>query len=113
MNFFRWQKGRQETGYEKMLLATAKWPIAFDIYLLRFFPGHEIPPHKDEVEKGEHHRINVILKNAKEGGEFICKDAIHNSRWIKYFRPDKSQHQVTKIIKGNRYVFSIGWIKHS
>ena len=112
MKYFRWQKGRQNTGYEKMLLATAKWPLAFDVYLLRFFPGHEIASHKDEVQKGEHHRINIILKSAKEGGEFICKDSIYESKWLKYFRPDVSEHQVTKIIKGNRYVFSLGWIRN-
>jgi len=27
---FRWQRGRQGTGYDKMLLATALWPIPFD-----------------------------------------------------------------------------------
>ena len=112
MKFFRWEKGRQETGYEKMLLATAKWPKPFDMYLLRFHPGHERPPHTDKVEGGEHHRLNVIFKNAKQGGQFICKDAIYESNRIKYFRPDKSEHQVTKIISGNRYVFSLGWIQN-
>jgi len=29
---FRWQTGRQQTGYQKMLLATALWPIKFYIY---------------------------------------------------------------------------------
>ena len=106
-------KGQARKGYEKMLLATASWPVAFDMYLLRFFTGHGVPPHKDEVNEGEHHRVNIILRNAKEGGKFICKDAIYESKWINYFRPDKSEHQVTEIIKGNRYVFSIGWIKNS
>ena len=35
---FRWQPGRQGTGYDKMLLFTALWPIPFDSYLLRY-PG--------------------------------------------------------------------------
>ncbi len=77
MKFLRWEKGRQETGYDKMLIATAKWPRPFDMYLLRFFPGHEIPLHKDGVKEGEHHRVNFILKNSKEGGEFICEDSIY------------------------------------
>jgi hypothetical protein len=96
-----------------MLLATAKWPRHFDVYLLRFFEGHEVPPHTDRVKDGEHHRINVVLKNAVEGGQFICKDSIYESKYIKYFRPDTSEHKVTKIIKGSRYVFSFGWIKNS
>lgn len=113
MKLLRWERGRQETGYEKMLIATASWPKPFDMYLLRFHPGHEIPPHIDKVAEGEHHRINIILKNAKEGGKFICKNAIYESKWVKYFRPDKSEHEVTKIVEGTRYVFSLGWIKNS
>ena len=107
---FRWDNGRQKTGYEKMLLLTAKWPIPFDMYLLRFRQGQEIPPHVDDVE---HHRINIILRNAELGGEFVCKDPIYESKWVKYFRPDLSEHSVTKISKGNRYVFSLGWIQNS
>jgi len=113
MEWLRWQKGRQESNYEKMLLATAKWPLPFDVYLLRFFTGHEVPLHLDTVKKGEHHRVNIILKNATDGGQFICKDPIFESKYIKYFRPDKSEHQVTKINKGSRYVFSLGWLKNS
>jgi hypothetical protein len=111
MEYLRWKRGRQETGYEKMLLVKAKWPKPFDMYLLRFSPGDEIPPHRDEVGEGQHFRVNIILKNAKEGGQFICKELIYESKHIKYFRPDQSEHQVTKIIEGNRYVFSFGWIQ--
>jgi len=107
---FRWQKGRQATGYDKMLLATAHWPKPFDIYLLRFPVGSEIKPHVDEVKKGNHHRINIILKNAKEGGLFVCNNPIYESKRIKYFRPDLSMHEVTKIVQGNRYVLSLGWV---
>ena len=112
MRLFKWEKGRQETGYEKMLLATAKWPRPFDLYLLRFSVGHEVPPHTDKVSVGEHHRLNIILKHAKKGGEFICSNTIYESSSIKYFRPDKAEHQVTKIINGNRYVLSLGWVKN-
>ena len=31
---FRWQRGRQGTGYDKMLLLTARWPLGFDSWLL-------------------------------------------------------------------------------
>ena len=113
MRFLRWTKGRQETGYEKMQLAIAKWPKPFDVYLRRFHPGYDIPPHTDKVKEGEHYRINIILKNAKKGGQFICKEPLYESKWIKYFRPDISEHQVTKIIEGKRYVFSLGWVQNS
>jgi hypothetical protein len=109
---FRWQKGRQNTGYDKMLIGGGLWPNPFDIYILRFRQGQEIPPHIDPTLKGEHYRLNLILKSAKEGGEFICKSPIYESKRIKYFRSDISEHSVSKVIKGSRYVLSIGWVKN-
>jgi hypothetical protein len=58
---FRWQRGRQGTGYDKMLLATASWPIPFDSYLIRYPDGSEIPPHTDPVSTGRHYRLNIGL----------------------------------------------------
>lgn len=110
---FRWQQGRQVSGYEKMLLATAKWPIPFDIYLLKFGLGARIDGHTDKVEHGEHHRLNIVLKKAKKGGEFLCLNPIYESSRIKYFRPDVSEHAVTEVEAGCRYVLSIGWLRKS
>mgnify|MGYP003384666059 CR=1 FL=1 len=107
---FRWQYGRQGTGYDKMLLLTAPWPIAFDSYLIRYPEGSSIPAHVDQVESGRHYRLNIILKSAQSGGEFICKSAIFSSKRIKLFRPDVSEHSVSKVISGRRYVLSIGWV---
>lgn len=113
MTLFCWQKGRQKADYKKMLLATARWPVPFDVFLLRFDEGSEIPLHIDQVKKGYHHRINIVLKHGKQGGQFICENPIFESKRVKYFRPDISAHQVTKITKGIRYVLSIGWIRAS
>ena len=82
-----------------MPLATSKWPLPFDLYILRFGEGSEILPHKDKVSTGNHHRVNVVLKSAEKGGTFICKDPIFESKRIKYFRPDISVHEVTKVEK--------------
>lgn len=109
--FFQWQKGRQHSGYEKMLLATAKWPIMFDIYLLKFPEGSEVAPHTDKVQSGRHYRLNLVLKKAKLGGEFTCDAPIFTSSRLNIFRPDVSEHAVTKVLLGNRYLLSIGWIK--
>ncbi len=62
-NAFRWRRGRQGTGYDKMLLATAAWPIRFDSYLIRYPEGSEIPPHTDPVADGRHYRLNIVLKS--------------------------------------------------
>lgn len=44
---FRWQRGRQGSGYDKMLLLTARWPLPFDSYLIRYPEGSAIPPHTE------------------------------------------------------------------
>ncbi len=95
-----------------MLLATLSWPIKFDLYLLKFPEGCKITPHKDEVKKGKHYRVNIILKKAKEGGIFKCEKPIYESNRIKIFRPDKNIHEVTEVKKGSRYLLSLGWIKN-
>lgn len=108
---FRWQKGRQQTGYSKMLLLYSYFPLPFDIYLLKYEQGAYIPPHTDLVSKGRHFRCNIILWNSSQGGEFICQNMLFSSSRIKIFRPDISEHSVTLVEKGRRYVLSIGWIK--
>ncbi|MGI2175309.1 2OG-Fe(II) oxygenase [Shewanella ulleungensis] len=110
---FRWERGRQKSGYDKMLLCGAVWPIKFDTYLLKFPEGSAIAPHTDKVVSGKHYRLNIVIKNADEGGEFICSNPIYETKRIKLFRPDISEHQVSKIVKGNRYLLSIGWVKNT
>ena len=109
-NAFRWRSGRQGTGYDKMLLATARWPLPFDAYLIRYPEGTEIPPHTDPVASGRHFRLNIVLKSPRSGGEFICAAPIFQTRRIKLFRPDACEHSVTRVEGGSRYVFSVGWV---
>lgn len=109
----RWQRGRQDSGYDKMLLLQSMWPIPFDVYLLRFPTGSQIQPHVDQVERGAHYRLNLVLRRARSGGEFVCATAIRDSPRIKFFRPDVSEHAVTRIESGTRYVLSIGWVRQS
>jgi hypothetical protein len=108
---FRWQSGRQGSGYDKMLLLTGSWPLPFDSYLIRYPEGSSIPPHMDPVKEGRHYRLNVILKSPKSGGEFVCANPIYSSARIKLFRPDECEHSVTLVQGGSRYVFSVGWIR--
>jgi len=108
---FRWEKGRQKSGYDKMLLCGATWPLKFDTYLLKFPEGSEIMPHTDKVKSGRYYRLNIVLKQAKRGGEFFCKKAIFESKRIKLFRTDICEHQVSKVEEGSRYLLSIGWVR--
>ena len=110
-NLFRWQRGRQETGYYKMLLCGAKWPVKFDMYLLKFPTGCVVLPHVDTVKEGKHYRLNLILRKAREGGNFNCTSAIFETERIKLFRPDIEEHSVSNIMEGNRCVLSIGWVR--
>ncbi len=109
-NLFRWKAGRQNTGYEKMLLLVNPFLLPFDLYILRFKPGTEIPTHTDPVDKKRHYRLNIVLRQARSGGDFICAEPIFETRRIKLFRPDVSPHSVTKIQCGTRYVLSLGWV---
>jgi hypothetical protein len=109
-----WEQGRQKTGYLKKCLINSKL-FKFDMYLLKYPEGSEIPRHLDSaiIPFHEHHRINVVLQKPKEGGEFFITDNYDNdhkqSGRFFYFRPDLKQHGVLKITKGTRYVLSIGW----
>lgn len=110
-----WQEGRQGTGYLKKLLWFGPTPFStvwFDIHLLKFPVGSGIPWHVDRVNPGEkHYRLNVYLKGARRGGEFLSKKKpIVNGGFFQLFRPDINAHMVTKVEEGTRYVLSIGWV---
>lgn len=109
--WLRWVRGRQQTGYEKMLLATARFPLPFDLYLLRYPTGSSVPPHVDAVDGRRHFRLNVVLREAEVGGEFSCRSAILQTRPIKLFRPDVAEHSVSEIRQGSRLVLSLGWVR--
>ena len=109
--FWQWELGRQATGYHKMLGCSGKWPFIFDMYILKFPEGCKIPKHTDKVKDGRHFRLNVVLKQAKIGGSFLCDKPIFETRRVKLFRPDIMPHEVTEIERGSRYVLSIGWVK--
>jgi hypothetical protein len=109
-NWMRWQRGRQGTGYDKLLILVNPLIIPFDLYLLRFPEGTEIPPHRDPVTGMRHYRLNIILKRSQAGGDFVCVDPLFETRRIKLFRPDVSTHSVTRVQGGSRYVLSLGWV---
>lgn len=110
MKNFRWEKGRQDSGYYKMLIFTAKFPLPFDWYILKYPVGSSIPEHTDKVDIGKHYRLNIILKKPKIGGVFSCSRTILNTNRIKLFRPDLYAHSLSMIEEGERIVMSIGWV---
>jgi len=110
LKYFKWINGRQNSGYKKILLATLCWPVAFDCYIIKYEIGSFIPNHKDPVSGKNHFRLNILLKKSSLGGDFVCEKTILNWSRLKLFRPDRYYHSVSKIVSGNRYVLSIGWL---
>lgn len=106
---FQWLKGRQIGDFEVMVLCRNQ-RFLFDMYFIRYKEGAYIPPHVDKAETGKHYRLNVILWSAKVGGEFVGEYIWRFGPFI-FFRPDLHEHSVTPVVKGVRYIFSLGWIK--
>lgn len=105
-----WSKGRQGTGYNKICLFQSKL-LMCDVYLLYYPQGSEIPWHTDEVKSGKHYRLNIMLKKATKGGEFLCEKPIYAKYRTFLFRPDLSEHAVARIDVGWRMMFSVGWVR--
>lgn len=101
---FKWEQGRQGTGYRKLLLASNH--KTWDIYILDYPTGTYIKPHTDPVLKGKHYRLNIVLCGAaKFNGETIF--SIGNT--VHLFRPDIIEHSVDNVTK-RRIVLSIGYV---
>lgn len=109
--WLRWQPGRQGTGYAKLLLLTGRRPLPFDCYLLRYRPGQGIPPHTDPVPGFRHYRANLILASGREGGAFQCQSTLYSRPRLHIFRSDLSTHAVEPMVRGTRYVLSVGWLR--
>lgn len=109
--WLRWVEGRQGSGYDKMLIATGRFPLPFDLYLIRYPVGSSIPPHRDPVPGSEHYRVNVVVRKSQSGGEFECENAIYKSSRVNLFRSDLCEHSVSKVEGSPRYVLSLGWLR--
>ena len=105
----KWEKGRQGTGYLKLPIIFTKFPIPWDVHILKMPERSRIKLHTDPVPNYKVYRLNIVLREPKEGGKFICPSAMINFRRLKYFRPDVMPHSISRIEEGERLVLSIGW----
>lgn len=107
-----WQKGRQNSGYEKIKIFSSKL-LGCDFYLLRFPKGVSVPTHTDPVELGlKHHRINLHFggKNSNCVGQRMYVLGKHTRFWrIVYLRPDTYSHGLPAQNKTS-YMLSFGWV---
>lgn len=106
---FKWEAGRQESGYSVFTMLNSN-QLKMDMHLVAYPTGSSIPPHKDPVLFDQrHYRLNIVVKKAKKGGEFVCGKCLFRWWRIAFFRPDEQEHSVTKIEEGRRLIFSMGW----
>lgn len=96
---WRWESGRQGTGYRKMRLAGgAHW----DFHLLDYPPGTSVPRHTDPVPGKAHVRCNLRLL----GEDAFVGRAILKAGRLVVFRSDKP-HAV-RTVSRRRIVASFG-----
>src|SRR6266403_2262952 len=76
-----WANGRSKTGYGKLTLCYWSWLIPWHILILRFPQGSRIPLHFDKMKGRRHYRLNLIVRQAIDGGDFIIKDPEHKYSW--------------------------------
>ena len=101
-----WEKGRQETGYEKASLRGIEClaelveharsyllPLGAnsgltDTYLLRYPDGSYIPPHKDEptIYGKRHKRLNALVK--APGANIPNINPKPSAPWVAHHAPD-------------------------
>ncbi|AZG36106.1 MULTISPECIES: hypothetical protein [Shewanella] len=68
---------------------------------------HQVMTHTDPVQQGRYYKLNLVIVQPKVGGVFSCAKCIVNL-WgrVYLFRPDKYEHNVTKIESGKRVLLS-------
>jgi hypothetical protein len=105
---FKWIKGRQNTGYEKLKLLEIGYNMrGIDLYILKYNVGDSIPYHIDPIPNRRHFRLNIeIIKGI--GGELLVDEPIFRFWRVCLFRSDRTLHKVTEVLKGRRIVLSFG-----
>ena len=106
---FQWIEGKKGEGYLKLLLVLAKFPVPWDLHFLKMPEGSSIEPHVDPYPSHKMYRINFVLQEPEEGGQFVCPEAMIDWRRIKFFRPDIMEHSVQRVDEGERFVLSFGF----
>lgn len=104
-----WEEGRQKGGYKKFPIVFTKFPIPWDLHLLKMPKDSYIKEHTDPYPNYKMYRVNLVIREPIEGGQFRCKDAMIDWRRLKFFRPDIMKHSVDCVSEGERLVLSFGF----
>jgi hypothetical protein len=118
MKLFKWDEGRQYSGYRKMLLAVST-RLKFDVWLIKIPDGSGVPSHTDPATPGyEHHRLNIMINKPGVGsGKMQVKGPAKIFLFGRaiLFRPDLYEHWMTPVdfiwSEDSTYLLSIGWLR--
>ena len=106
---FKWEYGRQGSGYQKLMLASSKY-FKFDMFIIRIPQGVRVPKHVDPALTGfANHRFNFTLKKPDVGGTTFIQGVKQVGRGY-IFRPDIAEHEVSEVLDGELVLISIGWL---
>lgn len=112
MRLFRWNAGRQGSGYDVLpLLISAR--LRADCYVIRLRKGVAVPPHTDPAKPGfRHYRVNLHV-GRYQGGQLTNDTFLWRTLWgrLYCFRPDLSRHSVAAVSQGTLYILSLGWLR--
>ncbi len=114
MTLWRWNQGRQRSGYDVLPLLISR-RLRVDAYLIRLRTGVSVPPHTDPVKPGlRHYRVNLHV-GCYAGGQLTNERYLWRALWgrLYAFRPDLSRHSVAVITEGTLYIASIGWARRA
>lgn len=110
MKLWRWESGRQGSGYRKFTLLFSE-AFGVDAYILHIPKGVAIPPHTDKVPFLRHFRLNVTLRGELQMQTPASARAVYRiGNWFSFFRPDIIEHWAPPTTRST-YILSIGWLK--
>jgi hypothetical protein len=80
------------------------FPFTFFFELSRreFFPGSEVPGHRDALEPIYGCVATLLLRNSAKGGQFKCEKILLKLRRLTIFNGSRYLHSVTPIEEGSR-----------
>lgn len=111
MPFRFWRRGKQNTGYFKCRLGGGRFPFSWNLELIKYPRGAEVPWHLAHASGQKHYILQTELWPAWEGGLMEVEEPIwtfpRREFYFVLFRADKSLHRVTRVKRGTRVVLSL------
>jgi hypothetical protein len=98
---WRWERGRQASGYRKLLLAHGR---RWDLHLIDYPRYSHVPDHVDPIPGRRHVRANLVLSGERK---LYAAEPLFECGRFTIFRSDR-RHMVGMIRRGRSLVLSLG-----